>query len=126
VSFLSQLERNRNDRSLSSKTLTAMENLINAGVCRQPEYLTGIQVSGVGFMSHQREPALFRRQNHDDKPDGPPKILLDGWTYKGRAQRHLHATWGPEGWFMVGMGCRFIAGGQRGHRTSPHASGPGL
>ena len=41
----------------------------------------------------------------DDKPDGPPEVLFDGFGYK--ESRHNLAngfTWGPDGWLYGGHG----------------------
>lgn len=34
----------------------------------------------------------------DDKPDGPPKVLLDGWSLQCRHNVVNGLTWGPDGW----------------------------
>ncbi len=36
--------------------------------------------------------------NGDDKPDGPAKILLDGWDLKARHNVVNGLHWGPDGW----------------------------
>lgn len=44
-------------------------------------------------------------RNHDDVPDGPPEIVLDGW--KETAIRHNIANglkWGPDGWLYGRQG----------------------
>jgi putative membrane-bound dehydrogenase-like protein len=43
--------------------------------------------------------------DHDDKPDGPPKILLDGWDLNAKHNVFNSLTWGPEGWLY---GCNGI------------------
>jgi len=68
-------------------------------------YLTGIQISGDGVYAASAPNLLyFQDKNHDDKPDGPPKVLLDGWTYKGVHNVICTLTWGPEGWLYGGHG----------------------
>jgi putative membrane-bound dehydrogenase-like protein len=36
--------------------------------------------------------------NGDDKPDGPPKVLLDGFDLKARHNVVGNLAWGPDGW----------------------------
>jgi putative membrane-bound dehydrogenase-like protein len=68
-------------------------------------YLTGIQISGDGvYVASAPNLLYFEDKNHDDKPDGPPKVLLDGWTYKGVHNVICTLTWGPEGWLYGGHG----------------------
>jgi putative membrane-bound dehydrogenase-like protein len=43
--------------------------------------------------------------DHDDKPDGPPKVLLDGWDIKAQHNVFNSLTWGPDGWLY---GCNGI------------------
>jgi putative membrane-bound dehydrogenase-like protein len=37
-------------------------------------------------------------ENGDDVPDGPPRVLLDGWTLKAGHNIVSGLTWGPDGW----------------------------
>ena len=37
-------------------------------------------------------------RDHDDKPDGPPEVLLDGWGYQDTHETLNSFTWGPDGW----------------------------
>jgi putative membrane-bound dehydrogenase-like protein len=68
-------------------------------------YLTGLQISGDGvYVASAPNLLYFEDKNHDDKPDAPPKILLDGWTYKGVHNVICTLTWGPEGWLYGGHG----------------------
>ncbi len=41
----------------------------------------------------------------DDKPDGPPQILLDGWGYQDSHETLNTFTWGPDGWLY---GCHGV------------------
>lgn len=41
----------------------------------------------------------------DDKPDGPPEVVLDGWDLKARHNVFNGLTWGPDGWLY---GCNGI------------------
>ncbi len=41
----------------------------------------------------------------DDKPDGPPRILLDGWGWQDSHETLNTFTWGPDGWLY---GCHGV------------------
>ena len=41
----------------------------------------------------------------DDRPDGPPQILLDGWGYHDTHETLNSFTWGPDGWLY---GCHGV------------------
>ena len=41
----------------------------------------------------------------DDKPDGPPEILLDGWAYQDTHETLNAFNWGPDGWLY---GCHGV------------------
>ena len=66
----------------------------------------------------------------DDKPDGQPQILLDGWGYQDTHETLNTFIWGPDGWLY---GCHGVfthsprrqAGhaGRGPHRRSTPASG---
>ena len=43
--------------------------------------------------------------DRDDVPDGPPKVLLDGWGYQDTHETLNSFTWGPDGWLY---GCHGI------------------
>jgi putative membrane-bound dehydrogenase-like protein len=78
-------------------------------------YVTGVEV-GFGGVWVISPPGLYfiPDRNGDDKPDGPPELVLDGFGYK--EMRHNLAngfTWGPDGWLYAGHG-----------RTSPSDIGP--
>jgi putative membrane-bound dehydrogenase-like protein len=44
-------------------------------------------------------------RNGDDKPDGPPEILLDGWAYQDTHETLNAFNWGPDGWLY---GCHGV------------------
>lgn len=44
-------------------------------------------------------------KDSDDKPDGPPQIVLDGWDLKARHNVVGNLAWGPDGWLY---GCNGI------------------
>ena len=69
-------------------------------------YITGIQV-GFGGVWVISPPKLYfvPDRDGDDKPDGEPQVLFDGFGYK--ESRHNLAngfTWGPDGWLYAGHG----------------------
>jgi len=41
----------------------------------------------------------------DDKPDGPPQVLLDGWGIQDRHETLNSFLWGPDGWLY---GCHGV------------------
>lgn len=41
----------------------------------------------------------------DDKPDGPPQVLLDGWGIQDRHETLNSFIWGPDGWLY---GCHGV------------------
>src|SRR5207253_3265833 len=41
----------------------------------------------------------------EDKPSGPPQILLDGWGYEDTHETLNTFTWGPDGWLY---GCHGV------------------
>ena len=43
--------------------------------------------------------------DRDDKPDGPPEILLDGWGIRDRHETLNSFNWGPDGWLY---GCHGV------------------
>ena len=44
-------------------------------------------------------------KDRDDKPDGPPQVLLDGWGYQDTHETLNTFTWGPDGWLY---GCHGV------------------
>jgi putative membrane-bound dehydrogenase-like protein len=69
-------------------------------------YITGIEV-GFGGVWVMSPPCLYfiPDRDGDDRPDGPPQILFDGFGHK--ESRHNLAngfTWGPDGWLYAGHG----------------------
>jgi putative membrane-bound dehydrogenase-like protein len=49
-------------------------------------------------------------RDHDDKPDGPPEVLLDGWDIESKHNAFNGLTWGPDGWLY---GCNGILGSSK-------------
>lgn len=69
-------------------------------------YITGVEV-GFGGVWVISPPGLYfvPDRDGDDKPDGPPELLFDGFGHK--ESRHNLAngfTWGPDGWLYAGHG----------------------
>jgi putative membrane-bound dehydrogenase-like protein len=72
----------------------------------QVNYLTGLEV-GFGGVWVCSAPHLYflPDRNSDDQPDGPPELLLDGWSTQGVHNVLNGLTWGPDGWLY---GCNGI------------------
>src|SRR5262249_16648543 len=66
--------------------------------------LSGIAY-GFGGIWLCNTPNLIFIPVRDDKPDGPPKILLDGWSLEAKHNVFNSLTWGPDGWLY---GCNGI------------------
>ncbi len=43
-------------------------------------------------------------RNHDDRPDGPPEVLLDGFGYQDTHECLNSFMWGPDGWLYGNQG----------------------
>src|SRR5687768_17552019 len=68
-------------------------------------YITGIEVGFGGVFVVSAPSLLFIPDNNgDDKPDGPPQILLDGFGHQGVHNLVNGFTWGPDGWLYGGHG----------------------
>jgi putative membrane-bound dehydrogenase-like protein len=48
---------------------------------------------------------FFPDRNGDDRPDGPPEILLDGWGFQDTHETLNSFIWGPDGWLY---GCHGV------------------
>lgn len=44
-------------------------------------------------------------RNGDDRPDGEPEVVLDGWAYQDTHETLNTFTWGPDGWLY---GCQGV------------------
>lgn len=44
-------------------------------------------------------------RNQDDKPDGPPEVVLDGWGFQDTHETLNSFIWGPDGWLY---GCHGV------------------
>ena len=78
-------------------------------------YVTGIEVGFGGLWVISPPRMLFiPDRDGDDRPDGEPRILLDGFGSTQSAHNIATGfTWGPDGWLYAGHG-----------RTSPSDVGP--
>jgi putative membrane-bound dehydrogenase-like protein len=68
--------------------------------------VSGLEV-GFGGVWVGAAPNLFfiPDKDGDDKPDGPPQILLDGWGYEDTHETLNSFIWGPDGWLY---GCHGV------------------
>jgi putative membrane-bound dehydrogenase-like protein len=68
-------------------------------------YVTGIEV-GFGGVWVIAPPQMFfiPDRDGDDRPDGPPEVLLDGFGLQGGHNIANGFTWGPDGWLYAGHG----------------------
>jgi putative membrane-bound dehydrogenase-like protein len=68
-------------------------------------YLTGLEVGFGGVWVVSAPNLLFiPDKDGDDKPDGPPQILLEGFGHQGVHNLVNGCTWGPDGWLYGGHG----------------------
>lgn len=67
---------------------------------------SGIEVGFGGvYVGAAPELLFYPDKNHDDKPDGPPEVLLDGWGYQDTHETLNSFLWGPDGWLY---GCQGV------------------
>jgi putative membrane-bound dehydrogenase-like protein len=59
--------------------------------------VSGLEV-GFGGVWVGAAPYLMFIPAKDDRPAGPPQILLDGWGYEDTHETLNTFTWGPDGW----------------------------
>jgi putative membrane-bound dehydrogenase-like protein len=68
-------------------------------------YLTGLEVGFGGVWVVSAPNLLFiPDRDHDDRPDGPPEVLLEGFGHQGIHNLVNGCTWGPDGWLYGGHG----------------------
>src|ERR1700710_251578 len=68
-------------------------------------YVTGLEVGFGGVWVVSAPSLLFiPDKDGDDKPDGPPVVLLDGFGHQGVHNLVNGCTWGPDGWLYGGHG----------------------
>jgi len=67
--------------------------------------VSGLEVGFGGVWVGAAPQLLFiPDRNHDDIPDGPPEVLLDGWGYQDTHETLNSFTWGPDGWLYGNQG----------------------
>jgi putative membrane-bound dehydrogenase-like protein len=66
--------------------------------------VSGLEV-GHGGVWIGAAPYLMFVPTKDDKPAGPPQILLDGWGYEDTHETLNTFSWGPDGWLY---GCHGV------------------
>jgi putative membrane-bound dehydrogenase-like protein len=68
-------------------------------------YVTGLEVGFGGVWVVSAPNLLFiPDRDGDDKPDGPPEVLLDGFGHQGVHNLVNGCVWGPDGWLYGGHG----------------------
>ncbi len=68
--------------------------------------VSGIEVGFGGVWVGAAPNFLFiPDRDRDDKPDGPPQVLLDGWGYQDTHETLNSFIWGPDGWLY---GCHGV------------------
>ena len=68
-------------------------------------YVTGLEVGFGGVWVVSAPNLLFIPDaDGDDRPDGPPEVLLDGFGHQGVHNLVNGCTWGPDGWLYGGHG----------------------
>lgn len=67
--------------------------------------VSGMQVGHGGVWVGAAPELLFiPDQDHDDQPDGPPEVLLDGFGYADTHETLNSFIWGPDGWLYGNQG----------------------
>jgi putative membrane-bound dehydrogenase-like protein len=69
-------------------------------------FISGLEV-GFGGVWVGSPPALLfiPDKDGDDRPDGPPQVVLDGWGYQDQHETLNSFIWGPDGWLY---GCHGV------------------
>ncbi len=68
--------------------------------------LSGINLGYGGvWLCSTPELVFIPDANRDDRPDGPPEVILDGWDLEAKHNVFNSPTWGPDGWLY---GCNGI------------------
>jgi putative membrane-bound dehydrogenase-like protein len=67
--------------------------------------VSGLEVGYGGVWVGAAPELLFiADRNHDDVPDGPPEVLLDGFGYQDTHECLNSFLWGPDGWLYGNQG----------------------
>jgi putative membrane-bound dehydrogenase-like protein len=68
--------------------------------------ISGLEIGFGGVWVGAAPQLLFiPDRNHDDVPDGPAEVLLDGWGYQDTHETLNSFIWGPDGWLY---GCHGV------------------
>ena len=68
--------------------------------------VSGIELGFGGVWVGSAPELLFiPDKDGDDRPDGPPRVVLDGWGYQDTHEMLNSFTWGPDGWLY---GCHGV------------------
>lgn len=76
-------------------------------------FLTGIAYGHGGiYLCDGPELIFLADRDRDDRPDGAPEVLLDGWSLENLNNLPNHLTWAPDGWLWgcVGVGGESLVG----------------
>src|SRR5947209_15432451 len=74
--------------------------------CDKVANISGLQVGFGGVWVCATPNLLFiPDRDGDDVPDGPPQVVLDGWSLQAQHNVFNGLTWGPDGWLY---GCNGI------------------
>ena len=85
------------DRDGSFETRTVFADDLNL--------VSGLQVGHGGVWVGAAPELLFiPDRDGDDRPDGPPEVLLDGFGYADTHETLNSLTWGPDGWLYGNQG----------------------
>ncbi len=69
-------------------------------------FVSGLEIGFGGVWVGSPPNLLFiPDKDGDDKPDGPPQVLLDGWGYQDQHETLNSFIWGPDGWLY---GCHGV------------------
>jgi putative membrane-bound dehydrogenase-like protein len=66
---------------------------------------SGLEIGFGGLWVGSPPNLLFIPLGPDDKPTGPPEVLLDGWGMQDRHETINSFIWGPDGWLY---GCQGV------------------
>lgn len=78
--------------------------------------VSGLEVGFGGVWVGAAPELLFiPDRDGDDRPDGPPEVILDGWGFQDTHETLNSFTWGPDGWLY----------GLQGVFTQSHVGKPG-
>ena len=67
--------------------------------------VSGLEVGFGGvFVGAAPELLFIPDRDRDDRPDGPPEVLLDGWGFQDTHETLNSFTWGPDGWLYGNQG----------------------